>query len=192
MLDHRSGGTWLAMNKNNGKIAVLLNILQPNDEIVRSKRGRGFIVNDFVTSKESCDQYLSRLCHEGDEYNGFQSIVLQVNDQLSESAYYSNFAHEKPAQVSHGVHGFGNSLNPKEPWPKVTYGTKRFQAVIDRHKSRKTKEKLIEDLFAIMMDKTLLPVDKQMMRQGNDRAPESLQKLSSLCVQIPESKYGSR
>ena len=180
------------MNKENGKLAVLLNILQPNHEIISSKRGRGFIVNDFVCGSESCKQYLQRLSDEGDEYNGFQSIVLQIKDETVDGAYYSNFAHDEPEGIGCGVHGYGNSLNPKEPWPKVTYGRKRFEAVRSKHKSTKTKEQLIEDLFEIMMDKTFLPVDKQMMNQGYGREIRWLRRLSSLCVQMPEVKYGSR
>jgi uncharacterized protein with NRDE domain len=37
----REGGTWIAMNKN-GKIGVLLNILQPDLEISVHKKPRGF------------------------------------------------------------------------------------------------------------------------------------------------------
>lgn len=192
LLQGRSGGTWLAMNKANGKIGVLLNILQPNHEIVSSKRGRGFIVNDFVCGSETCKQYLQRLSEDGDEYNGFQSIVLQIKDKSVEGAYYSNFAHEEPEVIDDGVHGYGNSLNPNEPWPKVTYGRKRFEAVLTKHKTTRTKEQLIDDLFDIMMDRTFLPVDKQMMHQGYGREIRWLQRLSSLCVEMPEVKYGSR
>lgn len=36
----KEGGTWFAMSKT-GKIAALLNVLQPDDEIAVNKKGRG-------------------------------------------------------------------------------------------------------------------------------------------------------
>ena len=193
MMAGRSGGTWLAMNKKTGKIAVLLNILQPKEEIVASKRGRGFIVNDFVSGDESCHQYLHRLAQQGTEYNGFQAIALQIQSDAVDGAFYSNStSEEEPQVIEAGIHGYGNSIDPKEPWPKVTYGQKRFQCVLDRHSSSKSRDQLIEDLFDMMMDKRSLPVDQQMKRQGHGREPDSLRKLSALCVEMPEAQYGSR
>lgn len=182
----------MAINTKNGKIAVLLNILQPNSEMVYSKKGRGFIVNDFLTGNETCWQYLQKLSQEGNEYNGFQTIVMQLSGAGVDAAYYSNFVNETPRTIGTGVHGFGNSLDPNQPWPKVSYGMKRFEAVISKHKTTDSKEQLIEELFQAMSDKTLLPVDEQMRNQGNGRAFDSLRKLSSLCVEIPEAMYGSR
>jgi uncharacterized protein with NRDE domain len=40
LMKGREGGTWIAMNRN-GKLGVLLNILQPNIEISDHKKPRG-------------------------------------------------------------------------------------------------------------------------------------------------------
>jgi uncharacterized protein with NRDE domain len=199
-------GTWLAMNKRNGRIAILLNILQPNSELVSNKRSRGFIVNDFLTGADDHEAFLQELRDQESNYNGFQTIALQVKDGVSGS-YYSNFVSinsRKPDSTSHnnktsppiqlpeGIHSFGNSLNPLDPWPKVTYGRKRFEAVMNKHRTTTTKEQLITDLLDMMCDKTLLPVDENMMTQGRGREMDNLRRLSSLCVEMPESMYGSR
>lgn len=188
----KQGGTWMSMNKKNGKIGVLLNILQPHCEIEPTKLGRGFIVNDFLTCDESHSEYLQSLSKAGNNYNGFQTIVLEIKEDHVEGSYFSNFLNKPPSTLEEGIHSFGNSLNPYDPWPKVTYGRKRFESIMAKHKTIETKEKLVEDLFEMLMDKTLLPVDQQMLHQGNDRQLDSLRKLSALCVSMPESAYGSR
>ena len=37
----REGGTWLAMHKTSGKIGILLNVLQPIENLVLGKKHRG-------------------------------------------------------------------------------------------------------------------------------------------------------
>lgn len=202
----RYGGTWFAMNKQNGRIGVLLNILQPNSELVSSKLGRGFIVNDYLTGGDDHESFLKKLSENGSNYNGFQTIALQVEDRGVSGSYYSNFESiysskrgdsqegrsSPPVTLSEGIHTFGNSLNPLEPWPKVTYGRKRFEGVMAKHKTTASKEELINDLFDMMFDKTLLPVDENMMVQGRGRELDNLRKLSSLCVEMSDCMYGSR
>lgn len=188
----KNGGTWMAMNKSNGKIGVLLNILQPHSQIEPTKLGRGFIVNDFLSSNNSHSEYLESLSKRGSDYNGFQTIALEIKNDRVEGSYFSNFLNKPPSGLGEGLHGFGNSLDPYDPWPKVTYGRKRFESIMTKHKTIDSREQLINDLFEMLMDKTLLPVDQQMLDQGNGRQIESLRKLSSLCVSMPETAYGSR
>ena len=194
----RSGGTWLAMNKETGKIGVLLNILQPNSELLPNKLGRGFIVTDYVSGEQNHESFLSNLSLSGDKYNGFQTIALEVEKNGVTGSYFSNFIYDNKASpvlsLDEGIHTFGNSLNPLEPWPKVTYGRKRFESLMMKHSRTDTKEELIEDLFDMMMyDKTLLPVDQNMRKQGRGREYwDNLRRLSSLCVEMPKHKYGSR
>jgi len=189
----RAGGTWLAMNRSNGRIGVLLNILQPKDEIIADKLGRGFIVTDFLLGEKDHRQYTTDLSTRGEAFNGFQTIALEVKGERAEGTYYSNFVYKPPIPLGDGIHSFGNSLNPYDPWPKVTYGRKRFSAVVNNNGTTKTKELLIDDLFDMMADKTMLPVDSQMIRQGGSgRLDVFISRLSSLCVDMPDVMYGSR
>lgn len=197
----RSGGTWLAMNKDNGRIGVLLNILQPQNQIVSNKLGRGFIVNDYLTGSLDHQDFLLDLSRRRSDYNGFQTIALQVASNGVSGSYYSNFVTKCPEMESQGInsplileegiHCFGNSLNPFDPWPKVTYGRKRFEALMSKHRTTDTEEDLTNDLFEMMMDRTLLPVDQNMLIQGTG-SPYNLRRLSSLCVEMPDVLYGSR
>jgi uncharacterized protein with NRDE domain len=46
------GGTWMAMNKKNGKIGVLLNILQPEAQILHDKESRGKLKDNSISNSE--------------------------------------------------------------------------------------------------------------------------------------------
>ncbi|KAI1293688.1 Transport and Golgi organization protein 2 [Halotydeus destructor] len=189
----REGGTWLAMNGDKAKIGVLLNILQPSDEVDRSAQGRGFIVNDYVTGSESPRTYLEGLSQqEACSHNGYVMVTMDLSGSRPSCFYYSNQFNEEPRTLRQGVHGFGNSLDPHNPWPKVSHGKKRFESIVTGHSSTETKEQLIVDLFRMLGDRTKFPPDAQMRKQGNDWKPGTLEKLSSLFVEIPEIKYGSR
>ena len=87
----RSGGTWLAMNKSNGKIGILLNILQPTQDIDMSKLGRGFIVTDFINSDLSPINYCCQLRKVSSDYNGFLTVSLELSNGSVRGSYYSNF-----------------------------------------------------------------------------------------------------
>lgn len=154
----------------------------------------GFIVNDYVFGEESHSSYLNALAATSSSYNGFLMIAMEIHNRRVSTSYYSNhFEFEQPPQqLDDGIHGFGNSLNPFSPWPKVSHGKKRFESLLTGHRTTETKAQLVQDLFGMLSDKTIFPLDRQMMKQGDGSKLESLKKLNSVFVQIPERKYGSR
>lgn len=78
MTPGRQGGTWLGMRKNPGKIAVLLNILQPDSQLNLQARGRGNLAVDFLKNSEiSVDDYLHLVAKSGQDYNGFALLCLE-------------------------------------------------------------------------------------------------------------------
>ena len=194
LLPGREGGTWLAMNKENRKIGVLLNILQPASELDSGKLGRGFIVNDYVNGDDSHKTYLDTLSSQASSYNGFLMIAMEVSRQHSglDASYFSTHFNQPPTTVGNGIYGFGNSLDIHNPWPKVSHGKKRFESILSGHRTTNTKEQLVEELFEMLGDKTLLPLDNQMLKQGQSFKIGNLERLSSVFVEIPETKYGSR
>ena len=186
-----SGGTWLAMNKDNGRIGVLLNITQPDSEVKVDKISRGFIVNDYLTGDLSHQDYLKQLSQRRSDYNGFRTIALEVGTTGVSAGYYSNLGNT-PIVLQEGIHSFGNSISHLDPWSKVTYGQHKFQKLISNHQNTETKDQLIDDLFNMMKDKTLIPVDENMRNQKKGTPDNILTRLSSLCVEMPEDMYGSR
>ncbi|KAI1293689.1 Transport and Golgi organization protein 2 -like protein [Halotydeus destructor] len=188
----KEGGTWLAVNGESSKIGALLNILQPSSEFDRNVQGRGFLVNDYVTGSESPETYLERLSQQADSHNGYVMVTMDLSGSRPSCFCYSNQSSDCPRPLGHGVHGFGNSRDIHDPWPKVTYGKRRFESILSGHTCTDTKEQLIEDLFQMLGDRTRFPLTAQMLKQGPDFNTDSFEKVGSLCVDIPEIKFGSR
>lgn len=64
------GQTWLGMSKE-GKIAVLLNIIEAKSDTFRYQR-RGFLVSDFLYSNMDGHSYLEQCINsKSDNYKGF-------------------------------------------------------------------------------------------------------------------------
>lgn len=75
----KEGGTWLALSIK-GKAAVILN-LNGEDIINSSKKGRGFLISNFITSNDSIESYLSNLHKEninGQPYSPYCLILFNL------------------------------------------------------------------------------------------------------------------
>lgn len=118
-------------------------------------------------------------------------IAMDIQNKGSFSVYSNSF-NRPPKTFDTGIYGFGNNVIPNLPWPKVTHGRKRFESIVSGHRTIETKDQLVEDLFEMLADKTILPLDGQMLKQGDGRKIENLKKLNSLFVSIPDTKYGTR
>jgi len=76
----KEGGTWLALSMK-GKAAVILNIVNPEAITNLPKKGRGFLISNFVISNESMESYLDNLQIEnknGQIYNPYCLILLDL------------------------------------------------------------------------------------------------------------------
>jgi len=189
----KEGGTWLAMRKN-GKIAVLLNILQPVSFPAGQLKGRGFLVPGFLQSDEPTMNYLEELHAHCHEYNTFNFVTLDLNSQSDmkfEIGHYTNTCHSEPTMHQPGFHGFGNSP-PDIPWRKIKEGKSLFVEIIEKHKNIRTKEPLIKECFDFLNNDTPYYPDHQLIKQGEGRSEDVLTKLSALGVKIPSIKYGTR
>lgn len=76
----KEGGTWLAVSMR-GKAAVILNLVNENNVISSSKKSRGPLISNFVTSNDSIETYLNQLHKEnidGQPYNPYYLISLDL------------------------------------------------------------------------------------------------------------------
>jgi len=72
----REGGTWLAANEH-GKIAALLN--EVTAKISPNKKGRGFLVSDYLLTRErDAVDYLRRIAENGKMYNPFNLVTIDI------------------------------------------------------------------------------------------------------------------
>lgn len=189
----KEGGTWLAMSMV-GKIAVLLNVLQPVGVSNKTKKGRGFLVPDFLASNDDGLEFLNKIHKESHSYNTFNMVTIDISKNSFtdfDICHYSNLTSDHPSSLISGVYGFGNSP-PETPWRKVVYGEKKFTEIIDNHPTTDTMTQLIEELIQLLNDETNFYPDPQLQQQGQGRSADILSSLSSLFVKIPSINYGTR
>lgn len=187
----REGGTWLAMNKT-GKIACLLNILQPKNEFIEKKTfsGRGFLVVDYLVENISSSEYIKKTTDSGLLYNDFNYITLEPISDKYNIHYYSN-TNNIIEKKTPGVHGFGNCL-PTYKWNKVLKGENKMSEIIEAFGTIKNEDKLVDALFRMMANKESTWPDKLIADQGRGYEDSFLEPISSICVENPKVDYGTR
>ncbi|GFS27974.1 transport and Golgi organization protein 2 [Elysia marginata] len=142
----KEGGTWLGMNKS-GKIGVVLNIPGQGDP---SKRGRGFLVSDYLSQDLKMEVYADKILRTRDDYNGFNLILFDV----TVSSYYL-------LSTSSETYGLANS--PLEfPFLKVQRGQERFSSIVGKYSDTCTKQSLVDGLMDLMADKTPFHQDAEL------------------------------
>ncbi|CAH1800637.1 unnamed protein product [Owenia fusiformis] len=194
----KEGGTWLALSTNN-KIGVLLNILS-NDgvDIVGAKKGRGFLVTNFMPTSTSANDYLTEIEKDGAGYNPFNLVLFEklVDSDRWKMHYYNNEDEHTHEVYDHGIYSMSNSTNRK-PWNKVLHGKDRMKSIIDQFAADKDKtnhkEELKMALLAMLNDDTSHMPDPQLESQGRQLSPAWLKSRSAICVKPTEGiNYGTR
>lgn len=190
----REGGTWFGVNIF-GRIGCLVNISAQQDP---TKKGRGFLVSDFLTSQEPLESYSQRIAADKDSYNGFTlslielqmpgSHVVQVtNDKLAQAAL------SQTQPTAGDVFAVGNSpIN--HPWRKMSCGKEKFAQILKSHRHVSSKEKLQEDLFEMMADRSPYMPDTQLEKQAAecDWNYTQTKAKSAVFVWDPDRQYATR
>ena len=171
--DIEAGGTWMGINKVNGKICMLTNYRDPAN-IKASAPSRGLLVSNFLKEMADAPQYVGKL-GSGTEYNGF-NMVLGDYENLW---YYSN-QFKGLKKLPAGVYGLSNHLLNTE-WPKVIKGKQKLNAIMD------TSSINYENLFEALYDNETA-LDHQLPDTGVGLEKERL--LSPMFIKSPI--YGSR
>ncbi|XP_015112986.1 transport and Golgi organization 2 homolog [Diachasma alloeum] len=189
----KEGGTWLAISTK-GRGGVLLNLSEPPTENPRDgpdtpKKGRGFLVTNYVVSRETTENYLSTLYEENrkfDTYNPYTLVLLDL--KTAEVSFLSSSRNSKGPELSvtDTILGFGNT-SVETPYKKVTNGKEQFKQIVTDSKS--THENvLIEKLIHFLKsNEQHLPDDvMEEIHQEESKA------LSSIFVHAGERNYGTR
>lgn len=187
------GGTWLGM-KRNGKIGILLSILEK--DVIPTAPTRGRIVNEYLNLNCSAEEYSRQISHCAHKFNGFSLLLLdRIKLRSGRKAYHLvNFMNKhadlSPESLDSGVYGFGNNLRYK-PFKKVSYGTKLLEEKVQQLKG-KTKEQLLKECMEILRDNTCHHPDEQLMSQTNQHEDCS-RAMSQLFYRFPHPhRYGTR
>ena len=140
--DVESAGSWLAINQQQARLALVTNyragIPQP------AARSRGALVRDMLISHD-LEVSLQQLAAEQQSYGGFNLITGQLPDRLW---FFSNRNGQAAMPLTAGIHALSNA-SLDTPWPKVMRGQQRFAAILQQ-----TGARLVEDLFTLLADTT--------------------------------------
>ena len=109
--DLQANGTWLGMSLN-GRVAALTNYRDPSQNRLGAP-SRGDITTAFLTSSDTCAQYLQALAARADAYNPFNLLVF---DGQSLMGFESR--HRRAFTLPEGVSVVSNA-DFNVPWPKV-------------------------------------------------------------------------
>lgn len=120
--DLRSGGTWLGFHPN-GRWALLTNFRDFRTQRV-AKISRGKLVQEWLESPNSPEEYLRGIQKFETQYDGFNLLVSDGKCLW----YFSNYG-EDIQQVPRGIHGLSNGLL-NEPWPKTNLAKAQLEQVV--------------------------------------------------------------
>ena len=188
----REGGTWFGLSTK-GKVGVLLNILvnHPPD---KSKKGRGFLVTDFLTSNEESSSYFQPFVTSREDYNGYNLILLEktANSNRWTTNYFSNHEEESPYFVQPEIFGLSNSMLSRA-WCKVNKGKAVFSTIVRSHQKPDQKSEMRAKLLELMNSKVSYLPDPVLEKQGENYLTEELVlQRSAVYVESPQINYGTR
>lgn len=173
--DLEAKGTWMGINKNNGKLAMLTNY-RDMANLKNNAPTRGLLVSDFLINDQSAEQYHNSKEEKHPAYNGFNMLTGDADNLYYSSNYFTGGLKKLPK----GIYGLSNHLLNTE-WPKVKKGRLKIAAITEE------KNFEIEHLFEALYDDEISP-DNQLPDTGIGLEKERW--LSSLFIKSPE--YGSR
>tara|TARA_R110002051_G_scaffold302040_2_gene370314 strand:- start:626 stop:1390 length:765 start_codon:yes stop_codon:yes gene_type:complete len=170
--DLRSGGTWMGIHRN-GRWSLLTNyrdFANPR----QAKISRGKLVQTWLESTISADEYLKEIQESQDHYDGFNLLVSE-GDKLF---YLSNYSPDI-LELSPGIYGLSNALLD-DPWPKVELAKSQLEHLIQDDFS-------ISDLLSILKSKETFP---QEMLPQTGATPEMESSLSAQLIRM-SGNYGT-
>ncbi|XP_014479592.1 PREDICTED: transport and Golgi organization protein 2 homolog [Dinoponera quadriceps] len=182
----KEGGTWLALSTK-GKAAVTLNFINNRCAIDASKKGRGPLITNFITSNDSMELYLDKLHREnvnGQPYNPYCLILLNL---YNANVHYLNscIGSTGPIMCNSDIIGIGNS-GLDRPYKKVEAGKEEFKRIV-KNADITNQNNLIEELVNFLKSKKRYLPDPELQ----ERSPTRYKELSSIFVSIGK-EYGTR
>lgn len=110
--DLKSGGTWLAIDRQ-GSVAAVTNVREGTPEAGRHSRGE-LPIQALATGTDTLQ---SQLTDQQDNYSGFNLVKL-TPERHGYGWYFSNRDAHPGRHIHRGIYGLSNHLL-QSPWPKL-------------------------------------------------------------------------
>lgn len=168
------GGSWLGISKQ-GRFAAITNYRDPKlSETGTSSRGE--IVQQFLLSTLSGDDFITQLREKKADYAGFNALLFDGHVMH----HYNNIFDEHNV-IPNGVHSLTNgTLN--SDWPKAQLANEKLHAVLQKNEQPNAK-----NLISLLDDETIAP-DEKLPQTGVGIHLERI--LSAQFIKLPN--YGTR
>jgi len=112
--DLRAGGGWLALNREQGRLAAVTNFREPAAAQHSDLRSRGALVSSFVKAGECAASFADQLMTEAPSYGPFNLLLWDK----AELIYVGNRPSPRWESLAAGVHGLSNGALETH-WPKT-------------------------------------------------------------------------
>jgi uncharacterized protein with NRDE domain len=140
--DMKYGGAWMGITRT-GRFAAITNFRDMR-EFREHALSRGLMVKEFLTNRQTPEEFLKRIIARQDEYNGFNLLLGDTTALF----YYSN-RDRKVKALKPGIYSLSNHLLDT-PWPKTQ---RSRMALAEYLKGSKPVDP--EYLFEILSDTTI-------------------------------------
>ncbi|CAG9839872.1 unnamed protein product [Diabrotica balteata] len=184
----REGGTWLACGpklQENGrnKMYCIGHILNMAGVRLENPTGRGFIIQNYLLSINSFQDYVSEL--DQTTYNGYNFVTVEIGESGITICHHSNFPNITSKYDGEHLLVFGNSPI-YSPSARVVNGKQKFEDLVK--KGIDTKENLIGELLKLLKDETTYPNENNSV---NQKASPYVN-LSSVFIKNENLSFGTR
>jgi uncharacterized protein with NRDE domain len=159
--DLQANGSWLAISKT-GRFAAVTNFREGTSE--PSELSRGSLVQDFLQSTKSAEQFNLQLEEEKQLYGGY-NLLLASDDEI----FYCSNRSDLATNLTPGIYSLSNHLLDS-PWPKALYAKQQLSHIIEadsleprrllammRHATPFEDELLPSTGVSLEMERTLSP-----------------------------------
>lgn len=176
--DLESGGSWLALNQTNGRLAFVTNVRHFPTQA--GERSRGWLVSEPLSTTQAIPDYLKAVTNQQAAYAGFNLIVGTLPNQLY---YLSNRQQPSFEPLEAGLYGLSNAALDT-PWPKVERGKAALKMWLER------REPLNPDLLLDLLMHSETAHDHELPDTGIGLDGERW--LSPLFIRNTQHNYGTR
>ncbi|XP_041457103.1 transport and Golgi organization protein 2 homolog isoform X2 [Lytechinus variegatus] len=146
----------------------------------------GALVSDFLTGKQTTDEYLKTISEDGEEYNGFNLFTMDISN--GDAAYYSNKSSKPPEKLQPGIYGVSNSTLDK-PWPKANHLKMNLEEIIGSCNSMSSDD-LLDKLHGLLDRPLLLNGEKFVHKPG--MTLEEMRAVLPQMIHVRSPVYGTR